>query len=142
MADRDDRGVTASSTRSEGLLVPGLVLAVVYALTAKVGLTLAFAHPSATAVWPPTGIALAACLMWGYRIWPAIFVAAFLVNLATAGSVATSVGIAAGNTLEAVIGCYLVTRFAGGRAAFERPEDTLRFAALVLAMTTRSKSSG
>jgi PAS domain S-box-containing protein len=143
MADRDDRGVTASPTRSESLFVPGLVLAVVYALTAKVGLTLAFAHPSATAVWPPTGIALAACLMWGYRIWPAIFVPAFLVNLATAGSVATSVGIAAGNTLEAVIGCYLVTRFAGGRAAFERPEDTLRFAALAgLLSTTVSATLG
>ena len=143
MVDSDDRGVTASPTRPESLFVPGLVLAVVYALTAKVGLTLAFAHPSATAVWPPTGIALAACLMWGYAIWPAIFVAAFIVNVATAGSVATSIGIAAGNTLEAVIGCYLVTRFAGGRAAFERPEDTLRFAALAgLLSTTVSATLG
>ena len=136
MADRDDRGVTASRTRFESLFLPGLALAVVYALTAKVGLSLAFAHPSATAVWPPTGIALAACLIWGYRIWPAIFVAAFMVNLMTAGSVATSTSIAVGNTLEVLIGCYLVTRFAMGRAAFERPEDTLRFAALAGLLST------
>jgi PAS domain S-box-containing protein len=136
MADRGDRGVTALPTRFGRLLVPGLVLGVVYALTAKVGLTLAFAHPSATAVWPPTGIALAACLMYGYGLWPAIFVAAFLVNLTTPGSVATSTGIAVGNTLEVILGCYLVTRFAGGRAAFERPEDTLRFAALAGLLST------
>ena len=55
-----------------GLLLPGIVVAVVYAATAKVGLMLAFAHPSATAVWPPTGIALAALLLRGYGIWPAV----------------------------------------------------------------------
>ena len=136
LTGREDPGVTGSRARFESLFLPGLVLAVVYALTAKVGLTLAFAHPNATAVWPPTGIALAACLIWGYGIWPAVFVAAFMVNLTTAGSVATSTGIAIGNTLEVIIGCYLVTRFAMGRAAFERPEDTLRFAALAGLLST------
>jgi PAS domain S-box-containing protein len=143
MADRGTRRVTIPPVRFQRLLVPGLVLGVVYALTAKVGLTLAFAHPSATAVWPATGIALAACLMYGYGLWPAIFVAAFLVNLTTAGSVATSAGIAVGNTLEVILGCYLATRFAGGRAAFERPEDTLRFAAFAgLLSTTVSATLG
>ena len=70
-----------SSPRPGGLFWRAIVFAVVYAVTAKVGLTLAFAHPSATAVWPPTGIALAALLLWGYRIWPAVFVPALLVNL-------------------------------------------------------------
>jgi PAS domain S-box-containing protein len=123
--------------------VPGLILAVVYAVTAKVGLMLAFAHPSATAVWPPTGIALAASLICGYGTWPAVFVAAFLVNLTTAGSVATSTGIALGNTLEAMVGCYLVTRYASGRAAFDRLEDTLKFAGLAgLVSTTVSATFG
>jgi PAS domain S-box-containing protein len=135
--------MTTSSPRLGGLLWPAVVVAVVYAVTAKVGLMLAFAHPSATAVWPPTGIALAALLLWGYRIWPAVFIAALLVNLTTAGSVATSTGIALGNTLEALVGCYLVNRFAGGRAAFERPEDTLRFAALAgLCSTAVSATCG
>ena len=75
-------------------------LAVVYFAAAKLGLRLAFVNPSATAVWPPTGIALAAFLIFGARVGPAIFVGAFLANLTTAGSIATSIGIALGNTLE------------------------------------------
>ena len=49
-------------------------------------------NPSASAVWPPTGIALAATLLLGYRIWPAILLGAFLVNITTAGTPATSSG--------------------------------------------------
>src|SRR2546426_10629880 len=81
-------------------------LAAVYVLAGKLGLLLAFVHASATAVWPPTGIALAAFLLLGYRVWPGIFLGAFLVNLTTAGSVATTIGIATGNTLEGLAGAY------------------------------------
>src|SRR5437016_12610359 len=83
-------------------------LAAVYLLAAKLGLMLAFVHASATAVWPPTGIALAAFLVFGYRVWPGIFAGAYLANITTAGTVATSLGIAAGNTLEGLTGAYLV----------------------------------
>ena len=72
-------------------------------------------NPSATLVWAPAGIALAAMLLLGKRMWPAILVGAFLVNLTTPGSVVTAVVIAIGNTLEAVVGATLVERFAGGR---------------------------
>jgi len=113
-----------------------LILAGVYAAAAKLGLKLAFDHPSASAVWPPTGIALAACLRLGYAVWPSILAGAFLANIATAGSAATSLGIAAGNTLEAVVGCYLVTRFANGRAAFDRPQDIFKFAGLAGLVST------
>lgn len=108
-----------------------LILAGIYLLAGKLGLTVAFVHPSATAVWAPTGIALAALLVLGYRVWPGIFAGAFLVNLTTAGTVATSLGIASGNTLEALVGAYLVNRVAGGRHAFTRPVDVFRFAASV-----------
>jgi diguanylate cyclase (GGDEF)-like protein len=107
-----------------------VVLAAVYFAAAKFGLRLAFVNASVTAVWPSTGIALAALLLLGYRVWPGIFIGAFLANLTTAGSFATSIGIAAGNTLEGVAGCYLVERFAGGRAAFDRVQNVLRFAIL------------
>jgi PAS domain S-box-containing protein len=90
----------------------------------------AFINASVSAVWPPTGIALAAALLFGVRVWPAILIGAFLVNVTTAGSVATSVGIATGNTLEAVIGARLVNAFVGGTAAFERPQGVLGFAAM------------
>jgi len=106
------------------------VLAGVYFVAGKLGLTLAFVHASATAVWPPTGIALAAALLLGYRVWPALFLGAFLVNVTTEGSVWTSLGIASGNTLEGLLGAFLVTRFAGGRNVFGRARDILVFAAL------------
>jgi diguanylate cyclase (GGDEF)-like protein len=103
-------------------------LAAVYFVAAKLGLRLAFVHASATAVWPPTGIALAAFLVLGPRLWPAIFAGAFFANITTAGSIATSLGIAAGNTLEGLIGASLVNHFAHGRQALERARDVLTFA--------------
>jgi integral membrane sensor domain MASE1 len=78
------------------------VFAITYVIAGKIGLNLASLHPSASPVWPPAGIGLAAILLLGYRAWPAIFVGAFLVNLTTAGDITTSVAIASGNTLEAV----------------------------------------
>src|SRR5262245_6692646 len=106
------------------------VLTVVYFAAGKLGLSLALVHESATAVWPPTGIALAALLLYGYRMLPAIFVGAFLVNLTTVGSMAPSLGIATGNTLEAVIGVWLVRRWAGGRAVYARAQTVFAFVGL------------
>jgi diguanylate cyclase (GGDEF)-like protein len=105
-------------------------LTVVYLVAGKLGLRLASLNASATAIWPGTGIALAAFLIFGYRVWPAILAGAFLVNLTTAGSLLTSIGIAAGNTLEGVTGCYLVSRFAGGQRAFEKAQNVIKFALL------------
>src|SRR6201993_2626068 len=101
------------SRRFSGLPLIG-VLAIIYVIAGKLGLLLASLHASASPVWPPAGIALAAILLFGYRVWPAIFVGAFIVNLTTAGNIATSLAIAAGNTLEALAGAWLVNRFAGG----------------------------
>ncbi len=117
-------------------------LTALYFLAGKLGLGLASIHASASAVWPPTGIALAATLLFGARVWPAILLGAFLVNVTTAGSVATSAGIAAGNTLEALIGMRLVNRFADGAAAFQRPQSVLRFALLATIAATVSASVG
>src|SRR5213083_496666 len=103
-------------------------VAAVYVLAARFGLSLAFVNASASPVWPPAGIALAAILLLGYRAWPAIFVGAFLVNLTTAGDIATSVAIASGNTLEAIAGAWLVNRFAGGKSVFDRPQGVFKFA--------------
>ena len=104
-----------------------LAITAVYVAAGKLGLSLALVHASASAVWPPTGIALAAFLLLGRSVWPAIFAGAFLVNVTTAGSPATSLGIAVGNTLEGWAGAELVRRFAGGAAAFDRPADVFRF---------------
>jgi len=104
------------------------LLTAAYYAAGRLGLRLAVLNESATTVWPPTGIALAACLIFGRRLWPGVFLGALLVNLATSGSWPASVGIAVGNTLEAVLGCTLVRRYAGGLRAFERASDVFRFA--------------
>ena len=111
-------------------------VAAVYFLAGRLGLYFAFVHASASPVWPPTGIALAALLLLGLRVWPAIFVGAFLVNFTTSGWPLTSLGIAGGNTLEAVVGAYLVNRFANGPLAFQRSHDIFKFAALAALLST------
>jgi signal transduction histidine kinase len=105
-----------------------VVLTFIYFIAGKLGLRLAFFHASASPVWPPAGIALAALLVLGYRVWPAIFIGALLVNATTAGNILTSLGIATGNTLEAVCGAWLVNRFAGGARVFDRAQDVFKFA--------------
>ena len=118
------------------------VLTLIYFIAGKVGLKLAFLHASASPVWPPAGIALAALVLLGYRVWPAIFVGAFLVNATTAGNIATSLGIAAGNTLEAVCGAWLVNRFAGGTRVFDRAQDVFKFALAAMLSALVSPSIG
>jgi diguanylate cyclase (GGDEF)-like protein len=113
-----------------------VVLAAIYFIVGKLGLKLAYFHPSATAVWPPTGIALVAFLMLGYRVWPGVFLGALLVNLTTAGTLPVCLGIAAGNTLEGLLGCYLLNRFAGGKHAFETAKGVLAFVLLAAMIST------
>ena len=106
----------------------GLGVCATYILAAKLSLRLASIHPSVSPVWPPTGIAVAVLLALGLRFWPSIFMGAILTNMTTAGSILTSVGIATGNTLEALLAAFLVVRFASGKHAFDRTWDILRFA--------------
>src|SRR5213082_3198487 len=115
------------SRRFPGLPAIGILTAV-YFIAGKLGLMLASLHASASPVWPAAGIALGALLVLGYRVWPAIFVGAFLVNLTTAGNVATSLAIASGNTLEALCGAWLVNRFAAGTTVYDRPQGVFKFA--------------
>jgi PAS domain S-box-containing protein len=112
----------------DALRLAGIVA--VYFAAGRFGLSLAYVHDSASAVWAPTGVALAAVVVFGLRVWPAVFAGAFLVNILTSSSVLAAAGIATGNTLEAVVGGALVLRCAKGRRAFERAADAFKFAAL------------
>lgn len=105
-----------------------IAVGIVYFVLAKSGLALASIHPSASPIWPPTGFAIAMVLLCGYRVLPAIFVAAWAVNETTAGSFATSIAIAAGNSLEALVGAALVNRWSGGLRTFDTPAGVARFA--------------
>jgi integral membrane sensor domain MASE1/DNA-binding CsgD family transcriptional regulator/PAS domain-containing protein len=113
-----------------------------YFTLAYLGLRLASINPSVTPVWPPTGLAIAAILLWGPRIAPAIFVGAFLINQLTAGSIFTSLAIAGGNTLEAVIAGYLVRQWAQGEQIFDTPTGVTKFALVSLAATLVSATLG
>jgi signal transduction histidine kinase/integral membrane sensor domain MASE1/CheY-like chemotaxis protein len=116
-------------------------VAIVYFVAAKAGLRFASFNPSSTAVWPATGIAFASMLLLGYRIWPAIFIGAFLVNATTAGSTLTSLVIATGNTLEAFIGVRLVEYFADGQEVFDHTRDIFKFIALAAIASTEVSAS-
>ena len=132
--------IAKPSLRQLGLL---LALAVVYTAAGKLGLRLGLVNPSASPVWAPTGIAIAALVLGGARYWPAIFVGAFIYNLTTAGSLATSLAIATGNTLEGLVGALLVRRWAHGAHAFKRGATVVRFAVLAgLLATTISPTIG
>ncbi len=116
-------------------------LAGIYFATAKLGLAFALVHPSASAIWPPAGIALAAFLVLGWDVWPAIFLGALLANLTTHGSLGTSLCIGAGNTLEGLLGALLVNRYAHGRMFFIRPRDIVAFAGLAAVLSTMVSST-
>ena len=127
-----------SPDRSEltAYIVKLLLVTGAYFATAKLGLQLASAHPSITAVWPPTGISLAALLIWGYRFWPGIALGAALANTFTGDVPAVAVlGITIGNTLEALTGAYLL-RWAGFRPQLDRVRDVLALVVLAAGLST------
>ncbi len=118
------------------------LIGIIYFLVAKGGLFLASINPSATPIWPATGLALAAVLIGGYRVWPAILLAAFAANAITAGSLATSIAIGIGNTLEALIGAWLVNRWCSGRACFATPVGVARFSLIGVVPTALCATIG
>jgi integral membrane sensor domain MASE1 len=128
----------ASARRGFRLYAPSLVdvvrmgiLCALYVSAAKVGLSLDAVSGFATAVWPPTGIALVALTLFGYRLWPGITVAAFLVNASAGAPVPVASGMAVGNTLEAMVGTYLLHRVVGFQPALARLRDV--FGLVILA---------
>jgi signal transduction histidine kinase len=123
-------------------LIRVAAVALAYIAAGKIGLSLAFVNASASAVWAPTGIAIATILLFGRPAAIGVFVAAFIVNVTTAGSAATSLAIAAGNTLEGLIGAWLIRVACGGPAAFERIQDVFRFALVALAAPLVSATIG
>jgi PAS domain S-box-containing protein len=107
--------------------VANAILALVYFAAGRLGLHFAVVNPSASPVWPASGVALSAVLLLGPRMWPGIFIGAFLVNVSTSAGFFTAISIAAGNTLEGILGGYLVGRFNEARRDFERLGDVWRF---------------
>jgi integral membrane sensor domain MASE1 len=111
-------------------------------VAAELGFALAYATKQVTAVWPPTGIALAALLLWGNRVWPGIWIGAFASNAFTGEPIWTAAAVASGNTLAPVLGSFLLRRF-GFENSLNRVRDVLLLAVFgsLVAMTV-SASNG
>jgi signal transduction histidine kinase/CheY-like chemotaxis protein len=123
--------------KASATVLANAVLLIVYLAAAEFGLSFfALIHPSASAVWLPTGIAMAALLLGGFRLLPAVFAGAFIANVTTAGSVASSLAVAAGNGLEALLAVALVERFAAGSRAFTSAAGILKFVVLAGFLST------
>jgi len=113
------------------------LVAAIYFVAAKIGLSLAFANVSVSPVWPPTGVAIAALLCFGYRATPGVLIGALLGNyLLTDVPVIPSTTIAIGNALEAVTALYLLRQFTEVRNPFNRAFDVLKFVIFAAVIST------
>jgi signal transduction histidine kinase len=117
-------------------VVLNLALAAVYVVVARLGLRLDAVSGFATLVWPPTGVSLAALLLFGYRVWPGIAVGAFVTNCGIGAPPAVASGIALGNTLEALAGAWAMKRLTGGYPSFSRVRDVLVLVGLAAVVST------
>ena len=122
-------------------LFEGLIVIAVYFGAARLGLSLAFLNASVSPIWPPTGVAIAAVLLLGFRVWPAILVAAFLANLFTPVSPVVAAGIAAGNTLEALLAGFILQKL-NFHNALDRARDVFALVIAALACSTASATIG
>ena len=122
-------------------VVLAAVFAVYYGL-GRLGLTFSALNENATAVWPPSGYALAAFIVFGTRIWPAVLGGAFLVYFTTTGALLSSIAIGVGNTFEGLVAATLVDRLADGADVFRRVRTVFRFAAIAMFSTSISATWG
>src|SRR5215216_4032891 len=112
------------------------IVALSYIFVARIGLSLDAVGGFATLVWPASGIALAALLLGGFRLWPAIAIGAFVANYLSGAPPLAAVGIAIGNSIEAVSGAYLLRKVPGFRYQLDRVRDVLAMIVLAAGLST------
>lgn len=105
------------------LLVQIVALAAAYVVVARLGLMMDARAGFATLVWPSSGLALAALLLAGSRLWPGVAIGALLANLWVGAPLGVAIGISVGNTLEAVLGAYALRRIPGFTPSLGRLKD-------------------
>ena len=108
------------------------VVGTIYFFLVRFGLELASAYPATTAIWPPAGFALAAVLLGGYCLVPAIFAAAYAANDTSFDLSYAAVATAAGSAFEAFAGAVLANWWAGGRNAFLEPTGVVKFVLIAI----------
>ena len=117
------------------------IICLAYFAAGRLGLSVRFTSGNVSPVWPASGIALAGVLLCGYRVWPGIFVGAFLVNFLSPIPHATALGLAIGNTLAAVTGARLLRRIPHFDSSLSRLRDVLGLVILGAAGSTMVAAS-
>src|SRR3984885_9167625 len=125
------RGVFKAATYTLELIA----IAIAYFGLAVSGLLIPWINPTATPLWPPTGLALALMLLRGYRVWPAILVGAFFSTAVGGGGLAEAGCIALGTPIAALAGAWLIDRWSHGRETFATPLGVAKFALIAFAPT-------
>jgi signal transduction histidine kinase len=111
-------------------------LAIVYLVAARAGLMMDAVAGFATLVWPPSGLALAALLVFGAGLWPGVLIGAFVANLLAGAPVPVALGIGVGNTLEAVLAVYALRRIPDFQVSLERLGDVIALIVLAAGFST------
>ena len=117
-------------------LAIGAGVTAAYVLSAHLGFRLAFAAEQVTTVWAPTGIAIAALLLGGRNLWPAIWAGAFLANAATSAPLWADAMVATGNTLEAVTAAVALRRLHDFDVRLRSVRDVLAFLFIAAGVAT------
>jgi PAS domain S-box-containing protein len=115
--------------------------AVLYFLAGMAGLAVPFTAGNVSPVWPASGVALACLLLFGWRCWPAIYLAAFLVNFLSHLPFLAALGLAGGNTAAALAGAFLVQNIPGFRSSLARLRDMLGLMVLAAALSSTISAS-
>jgi integral membrane sensor domain MASE1 len=102
-------------------------LLICFFVCSRLGTRLPFVQPYSRTIWLPAGCAIAAFILFGYRIWPAVLVGSILGHVTVLGLVRASFEAPVAATMEGIIGSYLVNKFAHGVKAFDTSKDVIRF---------------
>jgi sigma-B regulation protein RsbU (phosphoserine phosphatase) len=94
-------------------------------LAGEMGLSVPFTSGTISPVWPAAGVALAAILLCGYRIWPAVILAAFVVNFYSGIPHLAAAGTALGSTAGPLCGAWLLRQMPDFRPSLTRLRDVL-----------------
>ncbi|HEV2473487.1 MAG TPA: MASE1 domain-containing protein, partial [Chthonomonadales bacterium] len=121
----------ALGQRRWGTALQITTLCIVYVGAARIGLLMAYTHKNVSPVWPPSGVAMAALLLFGARMWPGVALGALLANFTTGLPLPTALGIAIGNTLEALAAVQIVRLLGDFNPSLARLRDVFRLALAV-----------
>ena len=109
-ATYEESEVSAREEADSALRIAGVFF--VYLFTARLGLGLHDVNTFATLIWPPSGIALAAFMLYGLRVWPAVFCAAFLASASIGAPLLVALSIGVGNTFGPALSARLLAWYA------------------------------